>query len=259
MRSLIRHRKLISTIVVALLVIGGLLYYRLHHPPRVEQYTLTELAPAITEDIKYVFDITGIVFDDAGQYLGSRYGSEVNNSLKEGRWVNNRIITSVAVQTKEFSTCSYCFFVTVTTINKAGGRPRIRRCAGENLCCLPETRTSRILKSITQNPVDLERTCKKLRVGSFFLYHKTYTQFPFTQKASDLPSYYHWLKGFFGRKTDFLDGWGHAIKFALDDKHNFALLIASSAGSDGKWGTKDDMVVKRDTKTGKIVEEVEIQ
>ena len=79
----------------------------------------------------------------------------------------------------------------------------------------------------------------------------------FTRPATpaELVQYHKWLADILGSEDSLVDGWGRHIKLTLDDKSNPPILIASSAGPDGKWGTKDDMILKLDVKTGQIIEQ----
>jgi hypothetical protein len=74
--------------------------------------------------------------------------------------------------------------------------------------------------------------------------------------TKELVEYQQWLIRMTGSLDRFCDGWNHEIKLTIEKRATTPLLVASSAGSDGKWNTKDDMVIKRDTKTGQIVEEI---
>lgn len=74
--------------------------------------------------------------------------------------------------------------------------------------------------------------------------------------VQELADYWQWLSKLTGSRNRFRDGWGHMICMELVNKQGKLLLLASSAGPDGKWGTKDDMVLMRDTKTGKIVRDI---
>jgi hypothetical protein len=71
----------------------------------------------------------------------------------------------------------------------------------------------------------------------------------------ELDKYKQWLVKMAGSWDRFRDDWDHEIKLAIE-KVSTPLLVASSAGLDGKWNTKDDMVIKRDAKTGQIVEKI---
>jgi hypothetical protein len=72
---------------------------------------------------------------------------------------------------------------------------------------------------------------------------------------TQLGEYKQWLVKMAGSWDRFRDDWDHEIKLAIE-KASTPLLVASSAGLDGKWNTKDDMVIKRDAKTGQIVEKI---
>ncbi len=39
------------------------------------------------------------------------------------------------------------------------------------------------------------------------------------------------------------DGWDHGIRINLEVRNGHPLLVATSAGPDGKWNTKDDLAV----------------
>lgn len=76
---------------------------------------------------------------------------------------------------------------------------------------------------------------------------------PTSQK--ELDEYSRWLDRMAGAHR-FHDDWGHRIRLTLDDKVSPPLLVASSTGPDGRWGTQDDLVLKRDVKSGKIVAKI---
>jgi hypothetical protein len=79
-------------------------------------------------------------------------------------------------------------------------------------------------------------------------------EYPSTQGELDM--YKKWLVAMVGSEYRLQDGWGHSIRINLGHKSKQVLLIVSSGGSDGKWNTADDMVIKRDAKTGQIVEKI---
>jgi hypothetical protein len=67
--------------------------------------------------------------------------------------------------------------------------------------------------------------------------------------------YREWLIKMAGSWARFRDGWGHEIRLSLGNGSSGPDIIASSAGPDGKWGTRDDMMVERDIQTGKVIKE----
>jgi hypothetical protein len=73
---------------------------------------------------------------------------------------------------------------------------------------------------------------------------------------AQLDEYKQWLVKMSGPWDRFCDDWNHEIKLTIEKRATTPLLVASSAGPDGKWNTKDDMVIKRDAKTGQIVEKI---
>lgn len=77
---------------------------------------------------------------------------------------------------------------------------------------------------------------------------------PATKK--DLDEYWQWLKKMTGSLDRFNDDWGHRIRLAIKDGSNLTILAASSAGPDGKWGTSDDLILKRDIRSGRIISKV---
>lgn len=80
----------------------------------------------------------------------------------------------------------------------------------------------------------------------------------FDRPATDtqIHEYWRWLTKMVGSTNRFRDGWGHQVKLVIDMKFSPPILIASSAGPDGKWNTNDDMILRRNTKTGKIIEQI---
>jgi len=72
----------------------------------------------------------------------------------------------------------------------------------------------------------------------------------------ELEEYWQWLGEMVGPLNRFDDDWGHRVKLSIDDRHDHALLVATSAGPDGKFDTKDDLILKRDSKTGKVRERI---
>lgn len=63
-----------------------------------------------------------------------------------------------------------------------------------------------------------------------------------------------WLSHVTGSRDRLSDGWGQSIRLICVRMKDTSIIVSSSAGPDRKWGTQDDLVVKRDAKTGKILE-----
>lgn len=63
---------------------------------------------------------------------------------------------------------------------------------------------------------------------------------PSTQ--GELSTYQDWLVSIIGSRDLFVDGWRRPIKLTLDVKVSPPVLIASSAGPDGKWGDRKSVV-----------------
>lgn len=82
------------------------------------------------------------------------------------------------------------------------------------------------------------------------------TGFDIPRTRGQLVRYRAWLGQIAGSANRLRDGWGKRIRLSLDEKFDPPRLVAASAGPDGKWDTEDDMILKRDTKTGKIVEKL---
>jgi len=65
---------------------------------------------------------------------------------------------------------------------------------------------------------------------------------PSTQEQLD--EYWRWLLKMAGPERRFRDDWGHAIRLSIGGTSSAPIFIVSSAGPDGVWGTKDDMILK---------------
>lgn len=72
------------------------------------------------------------------------------------------------------------------------------------------------------------------------------------ETRQQVSEYWKWLSRMAGPLDRFRDGWGHRIKLSVGTKAS-PILVASSAGPDGLWGTEDDIYVSRETKTGRII------
>jgi len=79
---------------------------------------------------------------------------------------------------------------------------------------------------------------------------------PGTQKQLD--EYWQWLLKMAGPEYRFRDDWGNAIKLSIGGTSDAPIFTVSGAGPDGKWGTKDDMILKVDARTGQTVAKVNV-
>lgn len=121
----------------------------------------------------------------------------------------------------------------------------------------PDIQTRRILTSYMKGVRDRIADIQKIR-GTFVSTHQsalragecplTFTQRlpPQSPLTRDLPTnerelqlYLRWLRNTEGVK-ELVDAWGHPLLFFLQD----AYLVGRSRGSDGIFGSKDDIVVK---------------
>lgn len=116
--------------------------------------------------------------------------------------------------------------------------------------------THKILLSVTAGSEFWSALSEKMkirdRINRSWLPSYNWEVLKLPDNQRELLKYRKRLAALLGSETMLMDGWGHSIKLTLDDKHSPTLIIASSAGSDGVWGTKDDLTIVRDTKTHKF-------
>jgi len=58
----------------------------------------------------------------------------------------------------------------------------------------------------------------------------------------EIKQFKEWLKELFYPSTALLDGWGRELRFAVSGPEDALIFEARSAGEDGRFGTKDDLV-----------------
>jgi hypothetical protein len=217
----------------------------------------------IEYSIRYQYEELGLPLPNKNEYLNSVFGKPaimLDKGLPaRAGWASDlslhynrkdgyvRQITSVKIQSKRLFVIPYCSNVSIGRIiivNKA-----------KQTCSILESTSAgtKYWKEVVASMPDPNRAfpgSKKLATPK--------ASFDLPADAIQLDSYKEWVGRVVGSKGRLRDGWGHHIKLTLDNKSNPALLIASSAGPDGKWDTIDDMSVKRNTKTGKIVTRIGI-
>lgn len=70
---------------------------------------------------------------------------------------------------------------------------------------------------------------------------------------AEMQKYSRWLARMAG-SSRLRDGWNRRVLLELDDSKTIApILNARSAGPDGRWQTDDDIVLRRDVDTGRVV------
>ncbi|MCE5199863.1 MAG: hypothetical protein ABFD54_17600 [Armatimonadota bacterium] len=216
----------------------------------------------ITENIKFQYKVFGLLLpNNRSSYLESAWGSYAR-VLKNSTKVNEGTTRNFQLRTtKRDDVTTVVAGITVCNSKRYLGSG-IRVESRWTFVMQPAYQTKQLLKSLSGGPTYWLRYMKKRPRPEWAFPDASILPFPevkfdIPNSNAELRMYQSWLIKIVGTSNRFRDGWGNQIKLTLnDDKSNHSTLTAHSAGSDGKWNTADDMIIKRDTKTGKIVEEI---
>ncbi len=207
-------------------------------------------------DIADVFDRTGVLLGSNVQYLSSEFGAPLRRLCKHGVFlVHGWRMTQFDMKVAPEGVRQRSLYVEVG----AAGRDSSHCSASLDIPYQPLDVTTRVLRSSSAGTDYWRILLESSRVRAYLgggadIGRPSIRALPSSRQ--ELAVYLRWLAVVVGSQDRLVDGWGHPIRLTISGKAHHPLLIASSAGPDGRWGTKDDVIVERDTKTGRIVKEV---
>lgn len=259
MRTLFRICRKHAAVVVCLILgvaaicaLPQLLHRKTLGPREYSRYSPSDtVAHGVRSDIELVFKSTGVLFANEAQYLDSEAGRPLNDIRTKGHAALGPWQISGLVIAKSPSRMGIKLDIRVRV--KDLEYYELRLYASHDNRAV----TQRLLKSCVGGSAYWVKVFRKLRLAKRApdLPSPRVTALPFEYPGTqaELSTFKKWLAFLLGSESMLRDGWGHRIKLELDDRESPPLLVASSAGPDGKWGTRDDLILKCNTKCGKIV------
>lgn len=235
---------------LGLLVRGGMIAPWGGHMP---QDPVAPIASAISRDVQHIAQETGVIFPSGEAYMRSRFGSSLQSVGRNKMNVDGWRLSHLRVQIFRHRN-SYRVGV---TIRASRGRSLVGGSTEVVEALHPVQRTKQVLASVTAG-VPFWRALLIGQAARKELSLVPVSPIPrWTPERfgiGEFAAYKRWLIQVLGSPERLVDGWDRSIRLSLQGPRHAAQLVAQSAGPDGRWNTHDDMLIKRDTKTGKIVE-----
>jgi hypothetical protein len=211
---------------------------------------------AIDNDICTIERIAGVFLKTEDHYLESYYGRHLLKMKQTGLAVDGYRLWNLDISIESIGSNEY--LADITYMWSKDSEPRQEIHCG-SLKTHPRQRTLRLLQTASCGTSiwrDLLGSEFEIR-EKLILRRIPMPSLPFVRPSTqvELHKYQSWLVSILGTKDMIVDEWNHSIKIYLEENNDPKLICASSAGPDGKWNTIDDMVVKRDTRTSRVVQQ----